>query len=443
MVTATVGNSGGFSAGGGNTASFNVTLLDERPRSTDEVVSELRGKLNQIPEADITIDATSGLATGSAVQINLQGDDIDVLRELSENLVSEVSKIEGVVNATSSLDAVREEYEVLVNKQVASQYGLSASQILSTVRTSFNGSVATSFRTGDDQIDVQIALPKEYQQDFSYLENLRITTAQGIDVPLLSVATLQRVDVPQTITRNNQVRQVEVTAGADANANAVEINQKVTTLLNDLKLPEGYTVDTGGGQQEQMMESFTSLAIAILLSVVLIYMVMAGQFESLFTPFVIMFSIPPTLIGVIIGLVVTGTSLSITAFTGYIMLAGLVVNNAIIMIDFIIQLRQQNMERDEAILLGSSERLRPVMMTTLSTVLAMLPMMLSSDSANAMMAPMAVVVVFGLSFASVITLVLIPVVYLIFDNMIEKRKNRKLKRQQKREAKLLKRSVQV
>ncbi|WP_018884171.1 efflux RND transporter permease subunit [Paenibacillus massiliensis] len=443
MVTATVGNSGGFSAGGGNTASFNVTLLDERLRSTDEVVSELRGKLNQIPEADITIDATSGLATGSAVQINLQGDDIDVLRELSDNLVNEVSKIEGVVNATSSLDAVREEYEVLVNKQVASQYGLSASQILSTVRTSFNGSVATSFRTGDDQIDVQIALPKEYQQDFSYLENLRITTAQGIDVPLLSVATLQRVDVPQTITRNNQVRQVEVTAGSDANANAVEINQKVTTLLNNLKLPEGYTVDTGGGQQEQMMESFTSLGIAILLSVVLIYMVMAGQFESLFTPFVIMFSIPPTLIGVIIGLVVTGTSLSITAFTGYIMLAGLVVNNAIIMIDFIIQLRQQNIEREEAILMGSSERLRPVLMTTLSTVLALLPMMLSTGSGNETMAPMAVVVVFGLSFASVITLILIPVVYLIFDNMIEKRKNRKLKRQQKREAKLLKRSVQV
>lgn len=261
---------------------------------------------------------------------------MEVLRELSDQLVKGVSDIPGAVNVKSSLDDAREEFQVIVNRQLAAEYGLSTSQILSAVRTSFNGSVATTYRTGDDEIDVKISMPEQFKEDASYLETLRITTPRGIDVPLSSVASLKRAEVPVTITRENQTRQIQITAGVEGK-DLLSVNQDVAKLLKRMSMPDGYTVDTGGGQEEQMMESFTSLAIALLLSVVLIYMVMAGQFESMFTPFVIMFSIPPTFIGVVLGLVLTGTALSIMAFVGYIMLAGLVVNNAIVLIDFVIQ----------------------------------------------------------------------------------------------------------
>ncbi|MDY8022639.1 efflux RND transporter permease subunit [Paenibacillus polymyxa] len=434
-----IGSGGGATGVSGSTsanaADISVKLKDERERPTNTVVSALRQKFVNIPDAEIIVKASSGLSSGSAVNINLKGDNMEVLRELSDKFVAEVKNIPGAVNVKSTLNATREEFEITVNRELASRYGLSASQILSAVNTSFNGSVATSYRTGEDQIDVKISLPNEYRHDLAYLQTLRITTAQGIDVPLSSVASIDKREVPDTITRENQTRQVQITADLDGTGDVRTVNQKVEALLKNAHFPDGYSADTGGGQNEQMMESFTNLAVAILLSVVLIYMVMAGQFESLLTPFVIMFSVPPTLIGVLIGLVVTGSSLSVSALTGYIMLVGLVVNNAIVMIDFIIQLRKEGQDRDEAIVHGASERLRPILMTTLATVLALLPMAFATGSGNESQAPMAVVVVFGLSFAAVITLILVPVVYVIMDNTIQKRKNRKLKRQAKRELK--------
>lgn len=437
-MTVTVGaggNSGYSGATPTNSAELSVTLKDGHTQPTDDVVAELRKKFDNIPDAEIRIQSATGLSSGSAVQINLKGDDIDVLRELSDNIVAEVKDIPGAVNVKSSLSAVREEYEINVNRELASRYGLSATQILSNVNTSFNGSVATTYRTGEDQIDVRISLPEQDRHDLSYLQSLRITTAQGIDVPLSSVASIDKRAVPDTVSRQDQSRQVQITADIDGTGDILTVNQKIDALLKNTHFPEGYSVDTGGGQNEQMMESFTNLAIAILLSVVLIYMVMAGQFESLLTPFVIMFSVPPTLIGVLIGLAVTGASLSVSALTGYIMLVGLVVNNAIVMIDFIIQLRKEGQDRDEAIIHGASERLRPILMTTLATVLALIPMAFATGEGSDTQAPMAVVVVFGLSFAALITLILIPVVYVIMDNRIEKRKERKLKRQAKRELK--------
>ncbi|MGZ7446154.1 efflux RND transporter permease subunit [Paenibacillus sp. TH7-28] len=434
-MSASVGSAGGFSFGSPtNAATLDVTLVDGRSRSTDQIVSELRKKITNIPDAKVTLTVGESFSAGAAVQINLKGDDMEVLRELSDQLVRGVSDVPGAVNVKSSLDDAREEFQVIVNRQLAAEYGLSTSQILSAVRTSFNGSVATTYRTGDDEIDVKISMPEQFKEDASYLETLRITTPRGIDVPLSSVASLKRAEVPVTITRENQTRQVQVKADVEGR-DMVSVNQDVAKLLNQLSMPDGYTVDTGGGQEEQMMESFMSLAFALLISVLLIYMVMAGQFESMFTPFVIMFSIPPTFIGVVLGLILTGTALSIMAFIGYIMLAGLVVNNAIVLIDFVIQLRKEGMDREKAILHAASERLRPIMMTMLATVLAMVPMVVSSDPANETMAPMAVVVVFGLAFGSIITLILIPVVYILLDNITVRRNTRKLKRQQKREAK--------
>jgi HAE1 family hydrophobic/amphiphilic exporter-1 len=207
-----------------------------------------------------------------------------------------------------------------------------------------------------------------------------------------------------------------------------EIKQK----LEGLKLPDGYFVKIGG-ETEEMAESFVSLGLAILLAIVLVYMVMASQFESLFHPFIIMFSIPPTFIGVVLGLILTRQSLSVYALMGYIMLIGIVVNNAIVLIDYINTLRREGMERTEAILKAGPIRLRPILMTTLTTVLAIIPLAFGGGEGNEGMAPLAIVVAFGLTFSTLITLVLVPVVYTLFEDWMIKRKNRRLERKRRKE----------
>ena len=192
-------------------------------------------------------------------------------------------------------------------------------------------------------------------------------------------------------------------------------------------MPEGYFVKAGG-ETEEMTESFSSLGLAIILSIILVYMVMASQFESLFHPFIIMFSIPPTFIGVVLGLIVTGQSLSVTALMGYIMLIGIVVNNAIVLVDYINTLRKEGMERTEAILKAGPVRLRPILMTTLTTVLAILPLAFGGGEGSEGQAPLAVVVAFGLTFSTLITLILVPVVYTLFEDWLLKKKHRRLEK---------------
>jgi HAE1 family hydrophobic/amphiphilic exporter-1 len=252
-------------------------------------------------------------------------------------------------------------------------------------------------------------------------------------VALSSVATISKVDVPLTINRSNLTREVKITsdlAGRDLNSVSKDIQAKV----NNLNLPDGYKIEFGG-QSQDMAESFGSLALAILLSVVLLYMVMAAQFESLYSPFIIMFSVPPTVTGVLLGLLVTGTPISVSVLIGYILLIGLVVNNAIVLIDYVNQLRAQGWELREAILHAGPIRLRPILMTTLTTILAIGPLAFSGGSGTETQAPMAIAVIFGLSFATLITLVLVPVVTSWFDDMGKKRRERRAKRKAKREAK--------
>lgn len=190
-----------------------------------------------------------------------------------------------------------------------------------------------------------------------------------------------------------------------------------------MSLPQGYTIDFSG-EQENMNESFSALGTALILAIVLVFMVMAAQFESLFQPFIIMFSLPPTFIGVVIGLGLTGTRLSVMSLIGVIMLVGIVLNNAIVLVDYINTLRKRGVERNEAILQAGPIRLRPILMTALCTVLALLPLALGGGSGNEMMKPMAIVIVFGLTFSTLITLVLVPVVYAIFDDLGNRMKKR-------------------
>ncbi len=434
IISTSIGSNGSPIASTLSSNQANITLMlvdvTKRTRSSDDIVMDLQKQLKPIAGPEIKVSAAQGMSTGSPIEMTVRGDDLDVLKDISSIVKGEVESVPGTSNVTTSMEESRQEFEVKVNAEKAGLYGLSTGQILSSVRTSFQGQTVTKYRTGDDEIDIKLKLPENYQEDINYLNNLRISAPGGAQIALSSVASISRVDVPLTINRSNLTREVKVTsdlAGRDLNSVFNDIQAKI----NKLNLPDGYKVEFGG-QSEDMAESFGSLGLAIILSVVLLYMVMAAQFESLYSPFIIMFSVPPTITGVLLGLLVTGTTISVSVFIGYILLIGLVVNNAIVLIDYVNQLRAKGWELHDAILHAGPIRLRPILMTTLTTILAIGPLAFSGGSGTETQAPMAVTVIFGLSFATLITLVLVPVVASWFDDMGKKSRMRKQKRKEKK-----------
>ncbi|MEG6615512.1 efflux RND transporter permease subunit [Peptococcaceae bacterium 1198_IL3148] len=422
LMFSQVGTSGtaGMGTSNSNEASIMVKLLpsDQRNYTTDEAMEGLRGTLGDIPGATIRIQASDGMSSGKPVSITISGDDLDVLTELGALVAQVVENVEGTRNVTNSLDESRAEVQVHVDREQASMYGLSASQVMSAVRIAFDGQVVGSVRTGDDEVDIRLMYADDYDQTMEQLESLMITSATGAKVALSSVADIGIGDAPVQITRSDQARTVSIEAditGRDLGS----INKDIEAQLSKMAFPAGYTYELGG-QSEDMAESFVQLGLALLLAVVLVYMVMAAQFESLFHPFIIMFALPPTIVGVMLGLFVTGTPLSVAALIGCIMLVGIVLNNSIVLVDYINTLRGRGIERNEAVKQAGPIRLRPILMTAMVTVLAMVPLAFGTGEGSEGMKPMAVVVTFGLTLSTLVTLVLVPVVYTLFDDLGKK-----------------------
>ncbi|SHK93630.1 efflux RND transporter permease subunit [Desulforamulus aeronauticus] len=424
-IYTSVGSGGQLSFLGGSAsdqASLQIKLvpLEQRKITTEQAAEKLRQAMQNIPGADITVAVSdnSGGPSATAVEIAIQGDDLTVLEQIGNLLVETVKDVEGTRNVNNSLTAASSEMRINVDREQAARYGLSASQILSAVSTSFDGRLVGQMRTGDNEVDIRMLTPEDTRKSVDTLENLTIVSPTGARVPVSAVASIESHQVPTAISRTDQAREVKITAdvtGRDVGS----VNKDIQAAINQLALPDGYDV-VFGGQAEDMAESFASLGMALLLSILLVFMVMSAQFESLFQPFIIMFSLPPTFIGAIFGLGITGNPISVTAMIGAIMLVGVVLNNAIVLVDYINVLRRQGHERNEAILMAGPIRLRPILMTALVTVLALLPMAFGSGEGAEAQAPMAIVIAFGLTFSTLITLVLVPVVYTLFDDLGKK-----------------------
>lgn len=421
IISSTVGGSGNnfFGSTSGDTASISIELVPmaERTAGTDEVVERLRKATAAIVGADISIAAESnGMGSSNAVEITIRGDNMDVLEQLGHSLVVLLEQVEGTREVTSSMDDAKLETRVVIDREQASRYGLTANQILNAVRATLDGQLAGKVRTEEDELNIRLFIKYDMPITMGELGNVTIVSSSGAKVPLSVVATIENHDAPVSINRSSQSR--EVTVSCDVSGRDVgSVNTEVRTLLNDFSLPEGYLLEFGGESQD-MMESFTSLGIALLLSIVLMFMVMVALFESLFQPFVIMFCLPPTFIGAVLGLLVTGHTLSVSAFLGAIMLVGVVVNNSIVLVDYINTLRRRDgMERNEAILRAGPVRLRPILITALSTILVLMPMAFRGGEGSEMQQPMAIVVVFGLAVSTLVTLFLVPVVYTVIDDL--------------------------
>lgn len=408
-----------------NTGLFQIQLVkkNERDLTTKQFVEKLSADVANIPGAEIKVSAMeAGLGTGKPVQISVQGPEQEILSEIGDQITWLLEGIKGITNIENSAAEGRPEIRVVVNREVAAQYGLSYSQIMSEVEVGFNGKLATQYREAGDEFDVRVILPEDKRVTINDLENMFIQTPSGTLLPLSAVAELKQIQGPAQITRENQQRQINVTA--DLNGKDLgTATKEVMAALNTMNFPEGYTYKVGG-QAEDMQETFGDLVLALIFSIFLVYVVMAVQFESLAHPFVIMFAMPTTVIGVIVGLVVTGQSFSVPAFIGIIILAGIVVNNAIVLVDYINILRSRGVERTVAILQAGPARLRPILMTTMTTVLGMVPLALGiGEGAEAQM-PLAVVVIFGLTSSMCFTLLFVPVVYTILEDFLSGTKRR-------------------
>ena len=406
--------------------------LSERTRRTDEVAEEIWQKVQDIAGAEITVsggDAAAMMGHSMApVEIRVEGDDLTVLMEIAEQIKALMEAVPGTREVEISREEGRPELEVVVDRSKAAQYGLSPAQIVSTVRTAMQGQTITRFRDGGEEIDVVVIFPKKDRENLADLKSIELLSPTGAKIPLGEVAELTVSQGLTDIGRRNQTRIISVTCqifGRDLNS----VTRDISAILDQqLQLPDGYSLSTGGSAEE-MADAFGSLTKALLLAIALVYMIMAAQFESFLHPFVIMFSMPVTIVGVVLGLLVTGSTLNVISFIGIIMLAGIVVNNAIVLVDYINTLRKRGMERREAIITAGRVRLRPILMTALTTILGMLPLMFEVGEGGEAGAPLAAAIVGGLTTSTLLTLVLVPVVYSIFDDWGQKLVNRKKKKQ--------------
>ncbi|SES10621.1 hydrophobic/amphiphilic exporter-1, HAE1 family [Gracilibacillus ureilyticus] len=408
---------------GSSSGSYTLQLVpaDERAKSTTELVQELDKELASIAGAEITVSemGSGGVSSGDPIQIQISGPELDVLEELADQVLTAIEDVDGVYNPTTSVSETQPEMNIIVNRELAAQYGLTYQEVMSQVQLGFTSQTVMQYREAGDEINVRLIYPEDERSTINDLENLLIQNQQGTQVPLLTIADFEQEQSAATITRNNQQRQVNVTSDY-VNRDLGSVTEDIENVLDSMQFPSDEYTYTIGGQAEDMMEAFADLGLALILSIFLVYAVMAVQFENFLYPLIIMFSMPATAVGVFGGLFITGQPLSITAFIGVIMLAGIVVNNAIVLVDYINILRGRGIDRHEAIMEAGKTRLRPILMTTLTTILAMVPLALGYGEGAETQQPMAITVIFGLSVSSLFTLVLIPVIYTYFDNLSER-----------------------
>ena len=420
---ASVGGSGvssmGISPGGGERGSVGLSLVPiaQRDRDVKEILADVRDFVAQIPGAEINVsggDIMMG-SFGQLIQLELRGDDMDLLALASEELIAALKEIPGTRQLSSSLDESSPEIQVEINRDKAAAYGLSVAQIASTLRTAVSGTTVTKFRSDGKEINVTVQLGEAWRDNVQAVGSVPIQTARGTLVPLQDMAILQYGESPIQIVRSDQSRIVTITGDIAGRPLNLVMND-IRELVDEFHLPEGMLVSYAG-QDQLMQESFIELGQAMLLGILLVFMILASQFESLLQPLIIMVTLPLAVIGVILGLLIGKTTFNVISFVGAIMLAGIVVNNAIVLIDYINHLRAEGVERTKAVITAGKVRLRPILMTTLTTVLGMIPMAMAKGEGSEMAKPIAFTVIGGLITSTLLTLLVIPVVYTLMDGI--------------------------
>ncbi len=413
---------------GSHAANIRVSLVPfgQRKRSVFQIVDAIRPKLMAIPGAKIFISPGGFLrfllnfGSSAPIDVEVQGFDLETGSNLAAEVASIVRSVPGATDVQVSREDNLPELRVQIDRQRAGILGIDAAEIANTINTMIDGTVASLFTdpTTGNQYNILVRLSENYRSHIQDLENIVLTTSSGKQVRLGNVAKIVKASSPVEIDRKYQQRLVEVTgnvSGRDLGSVAADIQ----TQLDTLTVPPGFQVRQTGSVAEQQ-QTFKVLFLALLLAILLVYVVMASQFQSLLDPFIIMFTVPLGLVGVVWILFLTGTTLSVTSFQGIIIMIGIVVSNGVLLVDYTNRLRMGGLPLREAVVTGGKVRLKPIVMTTLTTVLGLIPMALALGGESTQ-APLAISVIGGLTVSTFLTLFFIPVLYTVFEEKFHRR----------------------
>jgi HAE1 family hydrophobic/amphiphilic exporter-1 len=399
---------------GDNTGTLSITLKEGAGREAENAtMAAMRAELSKLPGVQYEFTRPSLISFASPLQIEISGYDLAALAYVSEAVVQKMSESDRFTDIKTTVERGNPEIQIVFDQERAAKLGLAVRDIANGVVANVRGELATRYTWRDKKIDVLVRSIDTRQSSIEEIRQLIVNPTSERPVTLDAVADIIVSEGPAEIRRVAQERVAIISANlayGDLGAAAAEAG----AIVSQTAMPTGITAMVSG-QSEEMQDSFRSMQFALALAVFLVYLVMASQFESLIHPLVILFTIPLALVGAVLALFITGTTVNVVAFIGVIMLAGIVVNNAIVLIDLINQLREQGKERLEAILEAGSARLRPILMTSLTTTLGLLPMAMGFGEGSEVRTPMAVTVIGGLTVSTFLTLLVIPVVYSLMD----------------------------
>ncbi|ACB85508.1 efflux RND transporter permease subunit [Natranaerobius thermophilus] len=405
-----------------NVGSIEVELVDEseRDKETTEVVEDIREEYPRIPGVSVTV-TEKDLAAGAVgldddIDISVRGDDLETLEKLTEEIAETVRSIEGTEEVSTSFEELAPQLTINMNRDQALTHGLTPYQTGAYLNTALSGQLVSLYREDGEEFNMEILMEHPEEWDLATIDSFFIQNPQGNLVPLEEIADTSVGEAPRDIERQDQLRSGNVT-GLIEGRDLGSVMDDIQDELAKKDLPTGYNIEYMGIYRDTV-EAFEELTLALGLSVILVYMVMASQFGSLLYPFIIMFTIPLTMLGVVSSLLITGRTFSLVAFIGVIMLAGIVVNNGIVMVDYINLLyKERGYSRHQAVVEAGKKRLRPILMTTSTTIIGMVPLALGIGEGAEAIAPMATVTIGGLLVSTLLTLIIIPVIYTMMDDV--------------------------
>jgi HAE1 family hydrophobic/amphiphilic exporter-1 len=418
---------GAMSENGTHIISMNLRFVKktEREKGLTEIADEMRAILDEYTEIR-TFNVTTGAGSmggASSVDIELYGYDFDTSDALAEQVANIMRNIDGFTEVTVSRNEYTPEYHVDFDLEKLARSGLDVTTASMYLRNRINGSVSSFYREDGDEYDIRVRYDKKFRESIEDIENITIYNQMGQGVKIRDIGTVKEASTPPTITRKNRDRYVTISGIVGTGYALSDMVLQVQTEMDKINMPAGFSWLVGGSY-EDMQETFTDMALLMVLMVILVFVIMASQFESLTYPFVIMFSLPFAVLGVAIGLAVTGTPLNIMSVLGVLMLIGIVVNNGIVLVDYTILCRERGMNIIDAVVTAGKSRLRPILMTTTTTVLGMIPMAVGSGVGAEMWNSLGMSVAWGLAFSTLITLILIPTLFAAFAVRGEKRREK-------------------
>ena len=417
---------------GNNILNMRVRVKDlkERDRSVFEIADQLRGILKRFPDVlEYTVSTSSNSMSSNTVDIEIMGHEFDMTTRLANEIANKAREIPGAEDIKISRDNDKPELRLFLNKDKLAQHALTTSEVGQALRNRIYGYRNSKFKEDGEEYDIIVRFEEKFRSSITELENILITDGKGQKVRLKELGEIREYYSPPNIERKSKQRMLKVSITPAAGVAMGEIAMQAQKVIDNMEnIPQEVSVYIGGGYEDQQ-ESFSSLIVLLLLSLMLVYIVMAAQFESFKMPFIIMLAIPFAFTGVILALLLTNTTLSVIAALGAIMLVGIVTKNGIVLIDFINLMRERGIRLYDAVAQACRSRLRPVLMTSLTTILGMVPMALSVGEGSETWRPMGVAVIGGMVFSTIITLVIVPVVYAAMDKSGSRNKKKALAKQ--------------